>query len=114
MAVDLYAGIPVSDYVRALDWYQRLFGSPPAFAAGGTEAVWELGEHRSMAVELRPDHAGHAVHTVVVDDLDTLVARIAARRLEPTTRETCPNGVLKATYHDPDGNEIGFGTPFRP
>jgi len=24
-------------------------------------------------------------------------------------RETYSNGVRKVTYHDPDGNEIGFG-----
>jgi hypothetical protein len=45
----------------------------------------------------------------VVDDLDTLVAQIADRGLEPTKRETYPNGVRKAKYQDPDGNEIEFG-----
>lgn len=44
-----------------------------------------------------------------VDDFDDLVARIADRGLEPTQRETHPNGVRKVVYHDPDGNEIGFG-----
>jgi hypothetical protein len=37
------------------------------------------------------------------------LARIAERGLEPTERETYDNGVRKATFHDPDGNEIGFG-----
>ena len=109
MAVDLYAGIPVNDYTAALAWYQRLLGSPPTFVASDTEAVWALAEHRSVFIEQRPGHAGHAMHTVFVDDLDTLVAGIADRGLEPTKRETYPNGVRKATYHDPDGNEIGFG-----
>jgi catechol 2,3-dioxygenase-like lactoylglutathione lyase family enzyme len=31
MAVDLFAGIPVTDYQAALAWYQRLLGSEPAF-----------------------------------------------------------------------------------
>ncbi|TPQ17800.1 VOC family protein [Streptomyces sporangiiformans] len=109
MAVDLFAGIPVSDYASALAWYQRLLGSPPTFVASDTEAVWELAEHRSVFIEQRPGRAGHAMHTIFVDDLDTLVAQIADRGLEPTKRETYPNGVRKAKYQDPDGNEIEFG-----
>jgi predicted enzyme related to lactoylglutathione lyase len=109
MAVDLYAGIPVNDYAAALAWYQRLLGSPPTFVASDTEAVWELAEHRSLVIERRPEHAGHAMHTIFIDDFDALVAQIADRGLEPTKRETYANGVRKAIYCDPDGNEIGFG-----
>jgi hypothetical protein len=109
MPVDLYAGIPVKDYGAALAWYERLLGSPPTFVASDTEAVWELAEHRSLVIEQRPGHAGHAMHTVFVDDFDSLVAKIADRGLEPAKRETYSNGVRKATYRDPDGNEIGFG-----
>jgi hypothetical protein len=109
MAVDLYAGIPVNDYTAALAWYEMLLGCPPSFVVSDTEAVWELAEHRSMFIEHRPEHAGHAMHTIFVDDLDTLVAAIAKRGLEPAKRETYANGVRKATYTDLDGNEIGFG-----
>jgi predicted enzyme related to lactoylglutathione lyase len=109
MAVDLYAGIPVKDHAAALAWYERLLGSPPTFVASDTEAVWELAEHRSVVIEQRPEHAGHALHTIFVDDFDALVAQIADRGLEPAKRETYSNGVRKATYRDPDGNEIGFG-----
>jgi predicted enzyme related to lactoylglutathione lyase len=109
MAVDLYAGIPVNDYQAARAWYEKLFGSPPTFVATDTEAVWALAEHRSVFIEQRPEHAGHAMHTVLVDDLDALVAQIADRGVEPSKRETYSNGMRKATYHDPDGNEFGFG-----
>ena len=34
---------------------------------------------------------------------------MADRGVEPALRETYGNGVRKATYRDPDGNEIGFG-----
>jgi hypothetical protein len=30
MEVDLFAGLPVSDYQRALTWYERLLGAKPA------------------------------------------------------------------------------------
>ena len=109
MSLDLFAGLPVSDFARALGWYERLWGSPPTFMAHPTEAVWELAEHRFVYVEGVPDHAGHAEVTVFVDDLDGRLAAIAGRGLEPETVETYDNGVRKATFRDPDGNEIGFG-----
>ncbi|MFG3660894.1 VOC family protein [Streptomyces sp. NPDC047706] len=109
MAVDLFAGIPVNDYPAALDWYERLLGSPAAFVPNDREAVWELAEHRYVYIELRPGRAGHALHTVFVDDLDARIAGITGRGVEPTSRETYSNGVRKVTYRDPDGNEIGFG-----
>ncbi|WP_047869050.1 VOC family protein [Nocardiopsis sp. RV163] len=109
MALDLFAGIPVADHAAALEWYERLLGRPPTFVASDTEAVWELAEHRSVAVEHVPERAGHAMLTVFVDDFDERTARIAARGIDPVKRETYPNGVRKALYRDPDGNEIGFG-----
>ena len=109
MALELFAGIPVNDYSAAFIWYQQLFGSPPTFLASDTEAVWELAEHRWVFIVQRPEHAGHAIPTILVDDLDARVAQIADRGLEPTNRETYPNGMRKVIYRDPDGNEIGFG-----
>jgi predicted enzyme related to lactoylglutathione lyase len=109
MAVDLYAGVPVHDYPAALAWYEKLFGSPPTFVASDTEAVWELAEHRSVVIERRPEHAGHAIHTIFVDDFDARLAHIADRGIEPSNRETYSNGVRHATFHDPEGNEIAFG-----
>jgi hypothetical protein len=107
--LDLYAGIPVADYTAALIWYERLLGSPPTFVASDTEAVWELAEHRSLFIEHRPEHAGHAMHTIFVENFDALVAQIASRGIEPSERETYGNGVRKAIYRDAEGNEIQFG-----
>jgi Glyoxalase-like domain len=107
--LDLFAGIPVADYAVALEWYERLLGSEPTFFPNDREAVWELALHRYVYIVLRPEHAGHAVHLSFVDDLDALVAQIAGRGLDPAERETYSNGVRKATYRDPEGNEIGFG-----
>lgn len=111
MPLDLFAGIYVRDYEAAKHWYERLLGSEPTFVASDTEAVWELAEHRSLFIEAGPDDAGHAVHTVFVDDFDTRVDQISQRGIEPAERVTYPNGVRKALYRDPDGNEIGFGGP---
>ena len=86
----------------ALAWYQRLLGSPPTFLPNDIEAVWELAEHRSLYIEQRPEHAGHAMHTVIVDDFDALLARIADRGLEPAELETYSNGVRKAAAFQAD------------
>ncbi|TKK91587.1 VOC family protein [Herbidospora galbida] len=107
--MDLFAGIPVTDYRRALEWYERLLGTPPAFFPNDVEAVWELAEHRYLYIEHLPERAGHALQTLFVDDYDDRVAAISARGVEPVERETYENGVRKAIYHDPDGNEIGIG-----
>lgn len=108
-SLDLFAGIPVADYAAALQWYERLFGSPPTFFPHDTEAVWELAVHRYIYIVLQPEHAGHAIHTLFVDNLDALIVQIAARGLNPGKQETYSNGVRKVTYLDADGNEIGFG-----
>ena len=109
MDLDLFAGIPVRDYGTATAWYEQLLGAPPSFLPNDTEAVWELAEHRYLFIEVRPEHAGHAMHTVFLEDFDARLSGIAGRGLEPATFETYENGVRKATFRDPDGNEIGFG-----
>ena len=107
--LDLFAGIAVADYAAAREWYERLLGSPPTFFPHDTEAVWQVAELRYMYIVQQPEHAGHAMHTLFVDDLDALVEQIASRGLDPAKRETYSNGVRKTTYRDLDGNEIGFG-----
>ncbi|MCR6671046.1 VOC family protein [Devosia ginsengisoli] len=107
MAVDLYAGIYVRDIRAATSWYARLLGSEPSFVTSATEA--ELAEHRCIAIEEKPGHAGHSIVTIFVDDFDIRVEQIAERGIEPTERLTYRNGVRKALYRDPDGNEIGLG-----
>jgi catechol 2,3-dioxygenase-like lactoylglutathione lyase family enzyme len=109
MALALFAGIPVTDYAAAVEWYERLLGVPPSFYPHDTEAVWELAENRFVYVVLQPADAGHAMHTVFLDDLAAQVEAAAGRGLEPTRQETYENDVRKITYTDPDGNELSFG-----
>ena len=106
--MDLFAGLPVADYERAVGWYRRLLGAGPSFLPNATEAVWEVAEHGYLYIDVRPGSAGHAMHTLFVDDLDARVEGIAARGLEPAEQETYDNGVRKVVYRDPDGNEVGF------
>ena len=108
MSLHLFAGLRVRDFQAARPWYERLFGEP-AFLPHATEAVWTLAGDRSVYVVEHADGAGRSVVTIFVDDLDARVAAVAARGLEPDERLTLSNGVRKALYHDPDGNEVVFG-----
>jgi hypothetical protein len=109
MTLDLFAGMPIRDYAVALAWYEQLLGSPPEFLPDDTEAVWNLGEHQYLYIDVRPEHAGHSMVTLFVSDFDDRIAGITNRGLEPATEEVYDNGVRKTTYRDPDGNEISFG-----
>jgi hypothetical protein len=113
MALALFAGIRVRELATARAWYERLLGAP-AFFPNAREVVWTLADDRSIYIEEDADRAGDGLITVFVDDLDTVVADIASRGLEPAELETYSNGVRKATYRDDDANEIGFGGPPAP
>ena len=108
MTLALFAGIRVRDLAAARPWYERLLGEP-SFFPNATEIVWTMADERSLYIEEDPGRAGCGLVTVIVDDLDALVAEIGSRGLEPAERETYSNGVRKAIYRDEDGNEIGFG-----
>jgi hypothetical protein len=109
MALDLFAGIPVTDYAAALPWYEQFFGGPPAFLPNDTEAAWEVAAHRYIYIVQNSERAGNALVLSFVDDLDDRVAKIARRGIEPAKRETPASGVIKVTYRDPEGNEISLG-----
>lgn len=108
MSLHLFAGLRVRDFQAARPWYERLLGEP-TFLPHATEAVWTLAEDRSIYIVEHADGAGGSAVTIFLDDLDPKVAAIAARGLEPDERETYANGIRKAIYRDPDGNEVGFG-----
>ena len=74
MTCQLFAGISVSDYPVALDWYERLLGQPPSFSPNDVEWVWDINESGWVYVEHRPQHAGHALVAIFVDDIEALAA----------------------------------------
>ncbi|MFC4049020.1 VOC family protein [Actinomadura syzygii] len=109
MTLDLFAGIPVTDYATALPWYERFFGREPSSLPNDIEAVWEVAEHRYVYIVQDPERAGNALVLSYVDDLGDRVADLARRGIEPARRETFEGGATKVTFQDADGNEIAFG-----
>lgn len=108
MTSALFAGVRVRDLAAARSWYEQLLGEP-SFFPNDTEVVWTLAENRSVYIEQDRARAGNGLVTVIVDDLDALMADVKSRGLEPAEIETYSNGVRKAIYRDGDGNEVGFG-----
>lgn len=108
MALHLFAGLRVRDFAVARAWYCQLLDEP-TFYPHATEAVWTLADDRSVYVVEVAEGAGSGVVTILVENLDAKVAEIAARGLEPAELETYSNGVRKAIYRDPEGNEVGMG-----
>ena len=108
VTMHLFAGLRVRDFEAARPWYEQLLGEP-SFFPHATEAVWTLADERSVYIVEDAERAGAGVVTLFVDDLDAELTAIAARGLEPAEIEAYANGVRKAVYRDPDGNEIGFG-----
>ena len=109
MALDLFAGIPVTDYAAALPWYEQFFGERPSFLPNDAAAVWEVAEHRYIYIVQDPERAGNVLVFSFVDDLDERVAKIARRGIEPAKRITPAAGVTKVIYRDAEGNEISLG-----
>jgi hypothetical protein len=110
MALDLFAGIPVSDYEAAKPWYERLLGVEPSFIPHATEAVWELAEHRSLFIVEDAERAGRAIHTIFVDDLDARVARAGAANVALATAAELANGRENQAMQGRRGEGV-LGTP---
>lgn len=104
---EVFAGIAVADYERALAWYERLVGRPPDMIPNENEAVWQLTETGLIYVVGDSHRAGNALLTLIVDDLEGRVAEIAKRGLVPAI-ETLPGVGRKAVITDPEGNKITF------
>lgn len=107
--MDLFARLAVTDLPRAIAWGEQLFGDVESFAPNDVEHVWTLGEHVHVYAELLPEHAGHSAVTLFLGDFETFLAAAAGRGLRPDSEESYDNGVRKAVFVDPDGNEVGIG-----
>ncbi|MFW0794498.1 VOC family protein [Gordonia sp. CPCC 205515] len=107
--MDIFAGVPVSSLPRAVDWFDRLLGDVESYHPNDIERIWTLIAHDHVYVVVAPDDAGHGRLTLFVDDLDGFLSSAAERNVVPESQETYKNGVRKAVFRDPDGNEIGVG-----
>ena len=104
----VFAGIPTADLAPALAWYERFLGRPPDGRPHDREAVWQVSSDGLIYVVSDPERAGQALVTLIVDDLDERLARLADEGIASGSIESLP-GARKATFTDPDGNSISLG-----
>jgi predicted enzyme related to lactoylglutathione lyase len=105
----LFAGVAVTDFDAAVEWYERLLGGPPDMAPHDTERAWRLTGESWIYVVADPERAGKSLLTVMVDDLDERLAAIAERGIEVGPVERLGKTTRKAEIVDPEGNRVGFG-----
>jgi predicted enzyme related to lactoylglutathione lyase len=103
--VHLFAGVPVSDYASAYQWYERLFGRAPDMVPQEGESVWHVAANASIYVVADEARAGRALLTLAVGDLEEHLAQLAGRTI---AAEIVPGTPRRAVVSDPDGNRITF------
>jgi catechol 2,3-dioxygenase-like lactoylglutathione lyase family enzyme len=111
--VDLYSIMPVRDLATSLPWFTAFFGRP-ADTVIGEEHLWQVGANAWIVVdarEVRASRVGGTMITLGVTDLDDILARLAAHRIEHEPLETYSNGVRHVVVLDPDGNSLSLAEP---
>ncbi len=105
----VFAGIAVADYDSALAWYKRFFGRSPDVIVTENESMWQVVHTGWIYVVGDANRAGKALLTLLVDDLEDLVAGLGERGLETSAIDTVPGLYRKAVITDPEGNMISLG-----
>ena len=95
----LFAGVPVADYPAARGWYERLFGRGPDMVPNQTEVVWQVAEGGWVYVVADAERAGRALVTVIVDDLDGLLAGLVVAWLRSRTDSIYPTWLVHAAFN---------------
>ena len=103
----LFAGLPVSDFAGAQDWYTRLLGREADMLPHETEAVWRLTPNSAIYVVEDSARAGSGLVTVALDDLDEQADRMREMRIDFTELQA-DNAPRRLKVTDLDGNTLTF------
>ena len=110
----LFAGVAVSDFPAALDWYRRLFGREPDITAHDTEVMWRIADRGWVYVKQDVDRAGRALLTLAVDDLEVAIGTLQERGLQPGPVKPEGDAGWKSVLTDPDDNVVAIIQVVRP
>jgi len=102
----VFAGLMVADRDKAADWYTKIIGRPADMLPNDAEAAWRLTGLASVYLRADPHRAGRGVLTLVVADLDAVLAEISGRGIAARQVEDVPGAGRKAKFTDPDGNTV--------
>jgi len=104
----LFAGVPVSHFRAAVDWYSQLFDREPDVVAHDREVMWRVADTSWLYVVEDQERAGHSLVGILVSDLDACVEDLEARGILADRVEWQGDAGRKATLIDPDGNSVGL------
>jgi catechol 2,3-dioxygenase-like lactoylglutathione lyase family enzyme len=102
-----FAGVPVTEYSAAHDWYVRLLGREADMFPHDSECVWQLTSTSSIYVVQDPQRAGRSLVALALDDLDAHERRMRSAGFIVTV-ETTDAAPRRLVVTDADGNRLTF------
>ena len=107
------AVVPVSDLQASSRWYEALFGRAADNNPMPTLAEWQVVPGGWVQVFADTTRAGSGLLNFAVNDLQTYMAGLRDRGLEPGDVTDASKGVRLSEINDPDGNTIRLIGGFR-
>jgi glyoxylase I family protein len=103
----------VSDVAKSHGWYSSLFGRTADNKPMPTLVEWQVVPGAWVQVFSDPERAGSGLLNFAVDDLESHLAQVRERGVDPEDIVEANKGVRLSTITDPDGNTIRFIGGFR-
>ncbi|HEY6646168.1 MAG TPA: VOC family protein [Mycobacterium sp.] len=114
MSIDhVLAVVPVSDVDKSHEWYSSLFGRSADNNPMPTLVEWQVLPGAWVQVFNDPQRAGSGLLNFAIDDLESHLAQVRERSLDPGEIVEADKGVRLSTITDLDGNTIRFIGGFR-
>lgn len=101
---NILAGIAVADMQAAKAWYSGFFDREPDRIPMDTDMEWDFPEGSTVQVFGDAKRAGNSSATLVPDNLDAELARLAELGHQPTERSSGKFDI--AIFEDLDGNRL--------
>ena len=109
MHVDvLFSGVAVTDLERSAEWYARLLGRPHDITVNEDEVMWQIVLKGWLYLVTDPSRAGNCFFSLAVADLSSALRDTARRGVDSPPVEQVQTAGWKATFTDPDGNQIAL------
>jgi len=102
----VFSSIPVAERDAAVEFYERFTGRAPDLIPNDIEAAWQLTDSGWIYVIVEAARAGTALNTLLVEDLDAVLAGLSDRGVAFGPIETMSNGPRFVMVTDPDGNRV--------
>jgi catechol 2,3-dioxygenase-like lactoylglutathione lyase family enzyme len=103
----VFAGVAVTDFAAAYEWYVRLLGRGADMFPHERESVWRLTPTGSMYVVEDRERAGSSLVTLALDDLDACERRLRDGEFS-FSEETDGGAPRRLVVRDHDGNTLTF------